>query len=328
VHANPLAVRSARTIEIGAHTISIEAGFGEVADGLQSTRLAKGGVVAERSFAILVLVGIVEVSIGIFSSSLALIADGVQSFADAAVSFIVWIGLRLSGKAPDGKFHFGYYRVENFSSIIAAFVLSVSGGLILYESYQGILHPREIVNAEIAMATALSAAAIAGTILFFKVRAARKYDSLALKADAFNSTKDVLTSVTAFVGIALSKYLGIRATDSIAGIIIAFFVFTVAYSVIKESSLVLMDACQCSDILTDIETIAKSVKHVKGVHDIRMRKLGPYLVGDMHIVVDGDMTVREADRIATQIEEQVKQEFDEVTEIKVRIEPPASSAEE
>jgi cation diffusion facilitator family transporter len=328
VHANPLAVRSARTIEIGAHTISIEAGFGEVADGLQSTRLAKGGVVAERSFAILVLVGIVEVSIGIFSFSLALIADGVQSFADAAVSFIVWIGLRLSGKAPDGKFHFGYYRVENFSSIIAAFVLSVSGGLILYESYQGILHPREIVNAEIAMATALSAAAIAGTILFFKVRAARKYDSLALKADAFNSTKDVLTSVTAFVGIALSKYLGIRATDSIAGIIIAFFVFTVAYSVIKESSLVLMDACQCSDILTDIETIAKSVKHVKGVHDIRMRKLGPYLVGDMHIVVDGDMTVREADRIATQIEEQVKQEFDEVTEIKVRIEPPASSAEE
>jgi len=328
VHANPLAVRSARTIEIGAHTISIEAGFGEVADGLQSTRLAKGGVVAERSFAILVLVGIVEVSIGIFSFSLALIADGVQSFADAAVSFIVWIGLRLSGKAPDGKFHFGYYRVENFSSIIAAFVLSVSGGLILYESYQGILHPREIVNAEIAMATALSAAAIAGTILFFKVRAARKYDSLALKADAFNSTKDVLTSVTAFAGIALSKYLGIRATDSIAGIIIAFFVFTVAYSVIKESSLVLMDACQCSDILTDIETIAKSVKHVKGVHDIRMRKLGPYLVGDMHIVVDGDMTVREADRIATQIEEQVKQEFDEVTEIKVRIEPPASSAEE
>ena len=328
MHANPLAVRSARTIEIGAHTISIEAGFGEVADGLQSTRLAKGGVVAERSFAILVLVGIVEVSIGIFSFSLALIADGVQSFADAAVSFIVWIGLRLSGKAPDGKFHFGYYRVENFSSIIAAFVLSVSGGLILYESYQGILHPREIVNAEIAMATALSAAAIAGTILFFKVRAARKYDSLALKADAFNSTKDVLTSVTAFAGIALSKYLGIRATDSIAGIIIAFFVFTVAYSVIKESSLVLMDACQCSDILTDIETIAKSVKHVKGVHDIRMRKLGPYLVGDMHIVVDGDMTVREADRIATQIEEQVKQEFDEVTEIKVRIEPPASSAEE
>jgi cation diffusion facilitator family transporter len=293
-----------------------------VAVRLKSARLARGGAVAERSFVVLVLVGIAEVLIGTFSLSLALVADGVQSFADAIVSLIVWVGLRLSGRAPDGKFHFGYYRVENFSSIIAAFVLSISGGLILYESYQGLLFPRELINAEVAMVTALLATAIAGGILFFKARAARRYASLALKADAFNSTKDVLTSATAFAGIALSKYLNIRTTDSIAGIIIAFFVFTVAYSVIKESSLVLMDACQCSDILLDIENIAKSVEHVKGVHDIRMRKLGPYLVGDMHIVVDGEMPVREADHIATQIEEQVKKEFDEVTEIKVRIEPP------
>lgn len=292
---------------------------------LQSTRLAKGGAVAEKSFGVLILVGIVEVFVGIFSLSLALVADGVQSFGDAAVSLIVWVGLRLSGKAPDGRFHFGYYRVENFSSIIAALVLTVSGGLVLYESYQGLLFPREIVNAEIAMATALLAAAVAGAILFFKVRAARRYDSLALKADAFNSTKDVLTSLTAFVGIALSKYLNIRVTDSIAGIIIALFVFTVAYSVIKESSLILMDACQCSDILLDIENIVKNVKNVKEVHDIRMRKLGSYLVGDMHVVVDGDMSVREADQVAMQIEEQVKNEFDEVTEIRVKIEPPKPS---
>jgi cation diffusion facilitator family transporter len=299
--------------------------LGDVTGRLQSTRLAKGGAVAEKSFAVLVLVGIAEVFVGIFSMSLALIADGVQSFADAVVSLIVWVGLRLSGKAPDGRFHFGYYRVENFSSIIAAFVLTVSGGLILYESYQGLLFPRVIVNAEIAMATALLAAAVAGVILFFKARAARRYDSLALKADAFNSTKDVLTSLTAFVGIALSKYLNIKVTDSIAGIIIALFVFTVAYSVIKESSLILMDACQCSDILLDIENIVKNVKNVKQVHDIRMRKLGPYLVGDMHVVVDGDMSVREADQIAMQIEEQVKKEFDEVAEIRVKIEPPKSS---
>jgi cation diffusion facilitator family transporter len=295
---------------------------------LQSTRLAKGGTVAERSFVVLVLVGFVEVLVGTFSLSLALVADGLQSFADAIVSLIVWIGLRLSGKAPDGKFHFGYYRVENFSSIIAAFVLMVSGGVILYESYQELFNPRGIINADIAMATALAATAVAGALLFFKTRAARKYNSSALKADAFNSIKDVLTSLTAFFGIASSKYLNIKATDSVAGIIIAFFVFTVAYSVVKESSLVLMDACQCSDILLDIENIAKRVKHVKGVHDIRMRKLGQRLIGDMHIEVDGDMSVREADQIAIQIEEQVTKEFDEVAEIKVRIEPSESPTKE
>ncbi len=295
---------------------------------MPSSELAKGGTVAEKSFVILVLVGVVEVFVGIFSSSVALIADGVYSFADAVVSLIVWIGLRLSRKAPDGKFHFGYYRVETFSGIVAAFFMAVLGGVILYESYLMMLTPRVIVNAELAMTVALIATVIALVQSIYKTRAAKRYASVALKTDALNSIKDVLTSVTAFLGIAFSKYFYITQIDPIAGLIIAMFVFTVAYSVIKEASLVLMDACQCSEILSDIENIAKSVKHVKEVHSVRMRKLGPYLIGDMHVVVDGDMSVREADEIATQIEEQVKQEFDEVAEIKVRIEPNEPTTKE
>jgi cation diffusion facilitator family transporter len=301
--------------------LAIQTGVWEETWRLQSTELAKGGRVAGNSFVVLVLVGIIEVFTGVFSLSVALIADGTLSFADAAVSLIVWVGLRLSRKAPDGRFHFGYYRVETFSGIVAAFFMMGLGGVILYESYRVLLIPRKIMNAEIAMTVALSAAVVAFVLSVYKTRAAKKYASLALKTDAFNSVKDVLTSITAFFGITLSKYLHIAATDSIAGIIIAFFVFTVAYSIIKEASLVLMDACQCTDILSNIENIAKNVEHVKEVHNIRMRKLGPYLVGDMHVEVDGDMSVREADQIATQIEEKVKQEFDEVTEIKVRIEP-------
>jgi len=110
-------------------------------------------------------------------------------------------------------------------------------------------------------------------------------------------------------------------TDSIAGIIIAFFIFTVSYVTIKEASLVLMDACTCSEIVSDIENIAKSIPHVKNVQNIRLRKLGPYIVGDMHVEVAGNMTVNEADKITTEIEEKIKQEFDEVVEFKIRIEP-------
>jgi cation diffusion facilitator family transporter len=288
---------------------------------LPQADLAKGGVVAERSFLVLVLVGIAEVLVGLFSFSVALIADGVQSFADAVVSLIVWTGLRLSRKAPDGRFHFGYYRVETFSSVVAAFFMSILGIAILYESYVEFLSPTEIVNAEIAVTVALVATAIALVQFVFKTRAAKRYDSLALKTDAFNSVKDVLTSLTAFFGIVFSRYFGIVQTDGIAGIIIALFVFTVAYTIIKEASLVLMDACSCTDIVSDIENIAKTVTHVKGVHDIRLRKLGPYVVGDMHVEVDGEMTVNEAHELITQIEEKIKQEFDEIAEIKVRIEP-------
>ena len=289
---------------------------------MRSEELAKGGAVAEKSVLILVLVGVVEVAVGALSLSIALVADGVQSFADAIVSLIVWLGLRFSGKAPDGKFHFGYYKVETFSSFVAAFVMTVLGGAIIYESYLELLNPTEIINAEIAMVVALMSTSVAFGILVFKSRAAKEYGSLALKTDASNSLKDVLTSIAAFFAIALSRYIGIVQIDAIAGMLIALFVFTAAYSTISEASLVLMDACQCSDILSNIESIARSIKHVNEVHSIRMRNLGPYLIGDMHVVVDGDMPVKEADEIATQIEERVKQEFDEVTEIKIRLEPP------
>lgn len=287
----------------------------------QREELSRGGTVASKSFTVLVLVGIVEVIVGVFSGSVALVADGVHSFSDAAVSLIVWLGLRLSRRAADGRFHFGYYRVETFSSMVAAAVMAVLGTIILYESYLALQYSRQIVNAELAMIVALAATVIALIMSVFKRREARKFDSLALKADAFNSVKDFLTSFTAFIGVALSRYLDITQTDAIASIIIAFFVFTVSYYIIKEASLVLMDACSCSEIISDVENITKTVTHVKAVNDVRLRKIGPYVMGDMRVEVDGSITVNEADKIRAEIEEKVKQEFDEVAEIKVRIEP-------
>ena len=288
---------------------------------LKSNTLVQGGKVARKSFVIQIMVGIAEVFMGIFTLSVALVADGIQSFADAGVSLIVWIGLRISRRAPDGKFHFGYYRVETFSSIIAALFMATLGVVVLYESYQEFLKPTTIVNAELALVVALLATAVSSILLIYKRRASKKYNSLALKTDASNSVKDVLTSITAFIGIALARYFNIIQADAIAGIIISIFVFTMVYAIMKEASLVLMDACQCPEILTNIENIARSVKQVKQVHSLRMRKIGPYLIGDLHVVVDADLTVRDSGKIAYEIEERVKKEFDEVIEIKVRIDP-------
>jgi len=171
---------------------------------LRSTELAKGGEIAEKAFAVSVLVGIVEVFVGVFSLSLALIADGVQSFADALVSLIVWVGLRLSRKAPDGKFHFGYYRVETFSSVIAAFFLAGLGGVILYGSYLEFLSPTEIVNAEIGMVVAFVATVVALVLFVYKSRGAKEYSSMDLNADDVSWFVGVVASFIAFLSLALS----------------------------------------------------------------------------------------------------------------------------
>ena len=283
--------------------------------------LVQGGKVAKRSFFVQLMVGLSELVMGIFTLSIALIADGIQSFADAGVSLMVWIGLRISRKAPDKRFHFGYHRVETLSSMAAALFMATIGGITLYESYREFLSPTAVGDPQLAIVVALAAAFVSSLLLVYKRKAAKKYGSLALKTDASNSIKDVLTSITAFVGILLSSYFNIIQMDAIAGIIISLFVFTMVYPTLKEASLVLLDSYHSPETMAAIESIANSIKQVRQVHSIRMRKLGSYLIGDMHVVLSKDLTVEEAHSIASQIENRTIKEFDEIIEMNVIIEP-------
>ncbi len=292
-----------------------------IASDLKVKALVQGGKVAKTSFFVQLLLGITEVFIGILTFSVALMADGMQSFADAGVSLIVWMGLRVSRRAPDGKFQFGYHRFETLSSIVAALFMAMMGAITLYASTKGFLSAATITNAGVAIFVVSAGTCISTSLLIYKTRAAKKYSSVALKTDATNSIKDVLTSITAFVGITLNAFFGIPQTDAIAGIIISLFVFTMVHSIIKEASLALLDACQCPEIITEIEKIAKHTQRVKRAHNIRMRKVGSYLIGDMQVAVDGNMTVEEACKITSDIEVRTKQVFAEIMEFTVRIEP-------
>jgi cation diffusion facilitator family transporter len=205
--------------------------------------------------------------------------------------------------------------------MIAALFMATIGGITLYESYREFLSPTAMSDPELALVVASAAAFISSFLLIYKRKAARRYGSLALKTDASNSIKDVLTSVTAFVGIALSSYFNIPQTDAIAGIIISLFVFTMVYPILKETSLVLLDSFHSPETIAAIENIANSITQVKQVHSVRMRKLGSYLIGDMHVVLSSDMTVDKACAIASQIEDRTIKEFDEIIEMNVIIEP-------
>jgi cation diffusion facilitator family transporter len=287
----------------------------------KTDKLLKSGRVAKRSFVVQLILGFVEVFVGLFTLSVALIADGVQSFADAVVSLIVWIGLRISRKKPDRKFPFGYHRFETLSSIVAAIFMGVLAGFLIYASYHELLNPTPMVNAQLSMVVALGAAVASSFLLVYKRRAAKKYNSTALRTDATNSIKDVLTSLTAFTGIALSIFFNFAQTDAIAGIVISLFVFTMVYPIIRESSLVLMDAFEDPEILAEIEETTKRTKNVKQILNIRLRKVGSYLIGDAQVVVDADLTVREAGKMAREIEENIKEEFSDIIEMKVIINP-------
>jgi cation diffusion facilitator family transporter len=151
---------------------------------------------------------------------------------------------------PKSKlFNYGYGKIECFAAFIAAIIVIILGIFIAYHAYERLIHPVETINPEITMITLLAAGAIS-LHRAFRVRSiAKKFNLISLNLDAKNSIKDGSASFVGFVSV-LAGYLGILYMDSVGGIIIAGYIFFMAYVASRESTLVLLDAVNNPDLST------------------------------------------------------------------------------
>jgi len=281
----------------------------EVSEGyLQGERLA---YLSSWTLAIL---GIVEIAAGEVTGSIGLTADGIDSMSDTLVSFLVWLGLRISRRAPDERFHFGYYKIESFVAFVGAIALMGIAAAIFYRSYLAFLNPEPLDLPVLALAVLL----MAGTISLYRAiqmrRIARKHNILSLKLDANNAIKDGSASFIVFFTV-LASSLGFHQMDAVGGMIVAVFILFISYVVIKESSLVLLDAYHNPVLVEEIRKIAEGLG--TNVKDILLRASGPYIQTEIHIEVEGSMTVDQLDKIKTEIENRVKQSLDGVRRVVV-----------
>ena len=201
-----------------------------------------GRKIAKMSVITLISIGIAELITGYFSGSVVAFADGVDSISDAMISFIVYVGLGFTHRPADKKFQFGYHKVESFAAMIAAIGMILIGCFIAYHSYEGLIDPKEIKQPIITMVVL----AVAGTISTYRAlqmrNIANKYNLLSLKTDAKNSIKDGSASLIGFLSVLVASQFGFLQADAIGGMVIAGYIFSVAYISLKQSSLILIDA--------------------------------------------------------------------------------------
>jgi cation diffusion facilitator family transporter len=281
-----------------------------------------GQKIAKISVITLVSLGIVELLVGYASGSVVVVADGTDSLSDAMISFIVLIGLRIAHKPADKKFHFGYHKVESLAALIAAMGMVIIASIIIYNSYQSLLYPHEIKHSFLTMII-LAAASIISLHRAFQMRKiANRYDILSLKTDAKNSIKDGLGSVIAFISIVISSQFGILQADAIGGIIIAGYIFSVAYVSIKRTSLILVDSWQDPEV-TDLirQTIEQkfggSYEPIK-VRSVLLRPKGLGAIGAIiHIEVDGSKSLTDVELLSLQVEMEVRSKISSIERISV-----------
>ncbi len=259
---------------------------------------------------------------GIFAHSGAMISDAVHSASDVVSSFIVIIGVRLSGREADKDHPYGHERFECVASIILAMLLAIVGGEIGLSAIRTIRGGADSITipGTLALIAAIVSIVTKEAMFWYTRAAAIRIGSTALKADAWHHRSDALSSIGALIGIAGAR-MGVPVLEPIASLVICLFIFKVAVEVFRTAVDQMVDHC-CDEEMEKLlrDCIARQ-EGVLGIDMLQTRMFGPRIYVDIEIRVEGTLRLIEAHDIAERVHDALEEEFPEVKHVMVHVNP-------
>jgi cation diffusion facilitator family transporter len=285
-------------------------------------RAEKGNKPVVSGIAINAALAAVKIAGGIFGSSFALIADGLESFADIFSSIIVYVGLRYSAKPRDANHPYGHGKFEPMAAAVVGLALVGAGLTIAVESIREILRPHT-APASFTLVILAVVVLVKETMFRYGQRVASDIESLALNADAWHHRSDAITSAFAFVGISIAVWLGPgwESADDWAALAASGIILFNAYHQLRPALHELSDAAPPEELEHLVRKSAMAVDGVRATEKCYIRKMGFEYFVDLHVEVDGDLSVREGHRIAHAVQDAILQENPRVAQVLVHIEP-------
>ena len=259
---------------------------------------------------------------GIFSGSLAVIGDGIDTSVDVLIAIMTLIVANIIAKPADENHPWGHGRAETVATTLLSCILFFVGAQLILNSGMQIItgEPREVPSFPALIVTVVS---IAGKILlaWSQNMFGKKADSAMLKANAKNMTADVILSAGVLIGIGLSIVLKIGVIDCWAAVLAGLWIIKSALGIFMEANTELMDVGSSSIYYQHIFDAVKSVEDAGDPHRVRMRRIAGLWDIDMDIEVAPQKTVIEAHWIAYMVEKAIKERIENIYDIMVHIEP-------
>ncbi|MCK9210900.1 MAG: cation diffusion facilitator family transporter [Ignavibacteriaceae bacterium] len=261
--------------------------------------------VALSSFLAAIFLTSFKLIVGFTTGSLGIISEGVHSFFDLLAAGMTLIAVRYSDKPADYNHHYGHGKIENLSALVETILLLITCGWIVSEA----VHRLTTGKLEIEVTFWSFFVIITSIIIDFTrsralSKAAKKFNSQALEADALHFSSDILSSLVVLIGL-IAYTINFKAADSISSIIVAFVVVVVSYRLGKRAINVLLDAAP-QGINEKVKKLISDMKIVHDVHDIKIRNSGPDIFIEMNIHLLGDTPLQDAHKIASAIEEEIQ----------------------
>lgn len=251
-----------------------------------------------------------QVILGMFSGSQGLVADGMHSFSDVVADVVVLVANKKSRKPSDDDHHYGHGRYENGASLIIGAILFVVGTAMVWSASGKLWHLSGIAEVHIiALWMALFTLAVKELLFRYMLAVAKRIRSSLLVANAWHARSDAASSVVVAVGI-VGNLLGFPLLDPVAAMIVGVLIARMGYTFAISALHDLMDRSADADMEAAVRATILAVPGVAGLHDMRTRKTGDLILVDVHIEVDGEISVREGHDIAVAVREAVMENKD------------------
>ncbi len=278
--------------------------------------------VVKHGIGLNIVLAIVKAMAGVWGHSYALVADAIESASDVLSSMVAWLGLRTAAMPPDENHPYGHGKAEPLAGVIVSVFLMAASCLIALEAIKNIQTPHEAPK---AWTLWVICSVIIGKELVFRyvMKTAKATESTAVKGEAQHHRADAVTSVAAAIGILISLIggKGYESADDWAALLAAGFVGWNAVSVFRPAFSELMDEAQPKEVVEEITQIAASVPGVMAIEKCFVRKMGFELFVDIHIEVNGHISVIEGHEIAHRVKDAIMRKKSTVYDVLTHIEP-------
>ena len=290
----------------------------------QETYREIGRITLIGSFIDLTL-GVIKVVVGYLASSQALIADGIHSLSDLVTDVLVIFAARQSSHAADDRHPYGHGRIQTLATVFLALSLGLIALVIGWDAFRRILNAEKLfVPGFWALVVAIISALAKEGYFRYAVRYAKRHRSSLLRANAWHSRSDALSSLAVIVGV-VGVMAGIPWADAAAAIVVAVLILLVAFRIGLEGADELIDAAVDPELGSRIRDQIMSVEGVLDAHELRTRRMGPGIFADVHIRVDPRITVSEGHRIGDEVISRLKGSFAELEDVVVHVDPEDDS---
>jgi cation diffusion facilitator family transporter len=266
---------------------------------------------------------LLQVVIVYFTGSVALLADTIHNFGDAATAIPLGIAFLLARRKPSKRFTYGYGRVEDVAGVVIVLMILFSAVVAGYESVRRIFEPRTVQYLGAVVAASLIGFVGNEAVALFRIRVGREIGSAALVADGYHARVDGLTSLAVLLG-AVGVWLGYPLADPIVGLVITVAILKIVWDSARSVFARLLDGVD-PEIVDEIAHAAGHTSGVQELTQVRVRWLGHRLHAELHATVDGDLSVAVGHEVAQELQHTLLHHLQYLSSVTVHIDPVHAS---